>query len=754
MDSQNQAPAAQPRNLNQRVFLQSLLVALTGGLSIYMYVNFETYFSVHTQMYIGWSAFGLLFFVYLFDGSRRAPWRIFVILVSFFLSLRYIYWRAFDTLLFTGPFDFLGMAVLFLAELHALGLHLLSMVINIWPLDRKPIPLPDDQSLLPTVDVFIPTYTESIDIVKVTAMAASNMNYPKDKLFVHILDDGGTIARRNNPKIGEESWARHYQMRVMAKEIGVNYITREDNSHAKAGNINHALDVSSGDLILVLDCDHVPTMDLLQNTVGQFLADDKMYLVQTPHFFINPTPIEKNLPINSRLPVENDMFFQMIHPGLDSWNASYFCGSAAILRRKHLEEVGGVRGKTITEDAETSLALHARGLNSAYINRPMICGLSPETFNDYVTQRTRWAQGMTQIFLMNNLLFMPGLTLMQRLAYFNSCFFWFFGLSRFVFYIAPAMFLMFNLQVYHASLLQVLAYALPYVFSVYVMMDFLYGKSRAPLFSNIYESVQSLFLIPAVISVMLNPTKPTFKITPKGSTQEKEFINPLASSFMAVVLINVVALGLAGVKWIEYPIYRDVIYITGGWCVFNIFMSILSLGAFWERRQVRKHHRILAKGEVRVYFPRLIETFHADLTDISLSGLGMKVRLPQAVGQDERAQLTVKDSYGNMYNFDATVKRVFKRGDMYNLGSEFIAEKETFANAIRFVYGDSQRWVDVWSQEVASGGYRVIIIHFFMMGLKGLVGVSISMAGSFWEYIQDGWKHYFTRLKKSYAYSK
>ena len=749
--SANPEPHLNPINLNHRVFLQLLLVLAVAGLSVYMYISVETFLDLHDQLAIGWGSFFILFFLYLFEDTRRAPWRIFVILLAAFMSLRYIYWRAFDTLLFTGPMDFMGMAVLFLAELHALGLHLMSMVVNIWPLDRKPIPLPQDISKLPTVDVFIPTYTEPIDIVRVTAIAAKNLNYPKEKLFVHILDDGGTIARRQNPKIAEEAWTRHYQLRVMAKEVGVNYITRERNERAKAGNINHALGMTHGELILVLDCDHVPTMDFLQNTVGQFLADDKMYLVQTPHFFINPTPIEKNLPINTRLPVENDMFFQVIHPGLDSWNASYFCGSAAVLRRTHLEDVGGVCGKTITEDAETSLALHSRGLHSSYINRPMVCGLSPETFNDYVTQRTRWAQGMTQIFLLNNLLFMPGLSLTQRLAYFNSCFFWFFGLSRFVFYIAPAMFLLFNLSVYHASLLQVLAFAIPYVLSVYVMMDFLYGKSRAPLFSNIYESVQSLFLIPAVLSVMINPTKPTFKITPKGATQEKEFINPLASSFMLVVLLNVIALVLAGFKWVQYPLFRDVIYITGGWCIFNIFMSILSLGAFWERRQIRKHHRILAVGDVSIYLPRLIETFQAKLTDISLSGLGMSVRLPQALANDEYAELHVKDSYGNEYHFKSTIKRAFKKGKEYNLGAEFIFEKGTYENAIRFVYGDSQRWVDVWNQEVASGGYRVIIAHFFIMGLKGLWGVSMSMLASLYDSIKELWKNNISRLKKSYA---
>ena len=741
-------------NRNKRVLFQSIILLALGSVTVYLYISIETFMTLRTQIVIGWGFFLVLFILYLFEGTRSAPWRMFVILLAAFLSLRYIYWRSFDTLVYKGFFDFLGMSVLFLAELHALALHLMSMVINIWPLERQVIPLPEDQSNLPTVDVLIPTYTESLDIVKVTAVAAKNINYPKDKLFVHILDDGGTVARRQNQKTGMDAWARHYQLRNLAREIGVNYITRERNEHAKAGNINHALTVTSGELILVLDCDHVPTMDLLQNTVGQFLVDEKMYLVQTPHFFINPTPIEKNLPVNTRLPVENDMFFQVIHPGLDSWNASYFCGSAAVLRRRHLDEVGGVKGVTITEDAETSLALHARGLNSAYINRPMVCGLSPETFNDYVTQRTRWAQGMTQIFLLNNLLFMPGLTLAQRLAYFNSCFFWFFGLSRFVFYIAPAMFLLFNLEVYHASLLQVVAFALPYVFSVYVMMDFLYGKSRAPMFSNIYESVQSLFLIPAVLGVMLNPTKPTFKITPKGATLEKEFINPLASSFVAVVIINLAALGLAAHKWINYPLFRDVIYITGGWCLFNIFMSILSLGAFWERRQVRKHHRILVSGDVTIYFPRLIGKFEAKITDISLSGLGMAVTLPEAPAKDEYAELTAVDSYGNEYNFKSLIKRAFKKGNEYNLGAEFIFEKDTYENAVEYVYGDSQRWQNVWDQEVASGSYRTIIFHFFIMGVKGLSEVVRSFAALWFAQLKEILGNKYSRLKKAYVYAE
>ena len=128
------------------------------------------------------------------------------------------------------------------------------------------------------------------------------------------------------------------------------------------------------------------------------------------------------------------MFYAGIQPGLDFWNASFFCGSAAILRRKYLLEVGGIAGDTITEDAETALGLHGKGYNSAYFFKPLIIGLTPETFDDFIVQRSRWAQGMIQIFLLKNPLFQKGLTFFQRLCYFNTCFFWFFGFCPVYFY--------------------------------------------------------------------------------------------------------------------------------------------------------------------------------------------------------------------------------------------------------------------------------------------------------------------------------
>ena len=674
------------------------------------------------QMYLGWGCFAAIFIAYRIKIFHRQPWRLLFILLAAFLALRYIEWRALHTLIYTGPLDFIGMALLFLAEVYGLALNLLGMFVNFNPKESKHVPWPEDKGQLPTVDVFIPTYNEPDDIIRVTATAASQIDYPNEKLNIYILDDGGTQAKRSHPEDGIAAWERHFRLRAMAADLGIGYITRETNQHAKAGNINHALRHTDGDLLLVLDCDHVPTKDILQYTVGHFIADQKLFLVQTPHFFINPTPVDKNLEGANSIPGEDDMFYRRIHPALNFWNASYFCGSAAILRRKYLLEVGGICRTTITEDAETSFQLHSRGYNSVYVNRPMVCGLSPETYDDYVTQRSRWAQGMLQLVMLYNPLKTNGLSLPQKIAYFNSSIFWLFGFPRFIYFIAPASYLIFGLNVYHASGTQVLAFTLPYVFSIYLVMGFFYSGSRQLFFSEIYESVQSLFLIPVVLSVLLNPRRPSFQVTAKGLTNEKNYLSPLAVPFFMVIGINVLAVLLAVVKWVAEPWLRDMIVVTGVWTFYNLYLALMSLGAFWERKQIRKFYRTGFGGTARVHFPRIQSSYLGEVRDVSLTGIGFSVQLPFAPQEQEEVVLEVEDSYGRIYHFENRIQRAIKRHGKYFCGSEFMAGRVSYADAVSYVFGDSQRWQDNWNEKSAfSGTYRTLW-HFFQRGFKGFFG--------------------------------
>lgn len=613
------------------------------------------------------------------------------------------------------------MALVYLAELYALAIYFMGMFVNIWPMQSQPIPLPDDPTLLPTVDIFIPTYNESDDIVRITATAACQIDYPRDKLNIYILDDGASQAKRAHPESGKAAWERHYRLRDMARELGILYLTRETNQQAKAGNINHALEHCRGDLVLVLDCDHVPTRDILQRTVGHFIVDPKLFLVQTPHFFINPTPVERNLEGRANPYSEGDMFYKQIHLSLDFWNSSYFCGSAAILRRSCLQQVGGICGTTITEDAETAFRLHSLGYNSTYINRPMVCGLSPESYDDYVIQRSRWAQGMIQLLLLNNPLRTKGLSLPQKIIYLNSSFFWLFCFARLIYFAAPACYLILDLNVYHASWQQILAFTVPSVFSIYYVMDFLYADSRNILLSSIYESVQSLFLIPPVISAIMNPWKPAFKVTPKGMTNENNYLSPLAQPFFLVILINIIAIILSAMRWFSEPLMRDVIAVTVVWCFYNLYLSVASLGALWERRQIRRYHRIAASGPVEAYFPHMDKSYGGDVVDVSLTGIGLSLDLDFTPKDGDRATLKLQDSTRERFEFAVRLRHPRQRGKHISCGSEFLPELCAYPQIVRYVFGDSQRWQDIWEKKEESSGAILMVLHFLRTGLLGFI---------------------------------
>jgi len=671
----------------------------------------------HQQM-LGWMLVAILYGMSLIEHRMGLAFRVFFLALGAFISLRYVVFRTTDTVFFTGPVDFVFMMLLFLSELYGITVHFLGMFVNVNRLNRTPAPLPEDPALWPTVDIFIPTYNEPDDVVFLTATACSLIDYPKDKLAVYVIDDGGTLAKQNNPdpELAWEARDRSLRLKSMCQDLGIRYLTRNYNRKAKAGNINSAFmgqsfeDIvvddadravtgpdgpvsTSGELVLILDCDHVPTRDILKNTVGFFLNDPKLFLVQTPHYFLNPTPVEKNLQTAQDSPGENEMFYGAVQLGLDFWNSSFFCGSAAVLRRECLVSQGGIEGETITEDAETALGLHAKGYNSVYINKPMISGLSPETFADFILQRSRWAQGMTQIFLLKNPLVQKGLSLKQKLCYFNSCFFWFFGVARFIFFISPFLYLCLGIRLYNASMSQIVAYALPHLLASYIISNNLFGQVRHPFFSELFETIQSFYLLPAILAVALNPRKPSFKVTPKGVALERDFLSHLSAPFYFMLLICFFSFLFAVYRWTAYPMERDAIIVTGLWNVFNLMMLMLCLGVVWEKRQIRRFHRFKAQGLVMLGDPDSLDYMPTALFDLSLLGMGVLIPTPApyAIGQKIAAQ--AKDSYGNSYTFRLRVERIFPHGGMHYIGTQFlIPNDKAMADVVGFVHGDSARF--------------------------------------------------------------
>ncbi|SLM18409.1 putative glycosyltransferase [uncultured spirochete] len=227
------------------------------------------------------------------------------------LGLNYIIWRYTSSLNMQALWFAIPMVI---AETYGI-VDMLLFVFMSW---RKPkrdtLPSPEKAD----VDIFITTYNEPEELVATTAKAALRIDWPDKK--VYILDDG---ARES--------------MKKTAEEIGCGYISRgeewtEKPRHAKAGNVNNALLETSGEFILILDADQIPAPAILRKTLG-FFADPALAFVQTPQYFYN-------LPPGDPFGNEASLFYGPIQQGKDGWNAAFFCGSNAVLRREALMQLG------------------------------------------------------------------------------------------------------------------------------------------------------------------------------------------------------------------------------------------------------------------------------------------------------------------------------------------------------------------------------------------------------------------------------
>lgn len=244
-----------------------------------------------------------------------------------------------------------------------------------------------------SIDVFVPTYDEPVEVVHATLTGCNALTQPH---ATYLLDDG-----------------RRPEMRRLAEHMDVGYLTRPDNEHAKAGNINAALPRTDGELIAMLDADHVPLPDFLDATVGYF-DDADIALVQTPHDFYNRDSMQHTKETRH----EQTLFYDVIAPGKDRHNSAFWCGSATVIRRSALEEVGGVQTATIAEDFHITLAMQSRGWRTRYHHETLVQGLAPHDLAGFLLQRDRWARGNLRVFRTpENPLTCPGLHIKQRVSY-------------------------------------------------------------------------------------------------------------------------------------------------------------------------------------------------------------------------------------------------------------------------------------------------------------------------------------------------
>lgn len=543
---------------------------------------------------------------------RRLPGR-FPALTLAAISLtamgRYAWWRMSTTL----EFDTLTQALLgyglLAAEAYTWLIVVFGFIQTAWPLQRQPTPPQGEPAHWPTVDVFIPTYNEPLSVVRPTVLAALALDWPHERFKVHLLDDG-----------------HREEFRAFAEDVGVHYIARPDNRHAKAGNLNHALQRTSGELIAIFDCDHLPTRSFLKTSVGWFQRDPRCAMLQTPHHFFSPDPFERNLGTFRRVPNEGALFYGLVQDGNDFWNATFFCGSCAIIRRAPLMEIGGVAVETVTEDAHTALKLHRRGYTTAYINEAQAAGLATESLSAHVSQRIRWARGMAQIFRTDNPFLGKGLTLWQRICYGNAMLHFFFGLPRLVFLTAPMAYLFFHVYIIHAHAALLALYVLPYILQSSIANAHMQGKFRHTFWAEVYETVLAWYVALPTTLALLNPKAGKFNVTTKGGLVQQSYFDWSTSApYMVLVILNLAALVFGGLRLFWWNTDETAtVLLNLVWTAYSVLMLGAAMGVAAESRQVRRMHRVTARLPATLYLQDG-RVLRATCTDYSMTGVGLEL---------------------------------------------------------------------------------------------------------------------------------
>jgi len=620
--------------------------------------------------------------------------------LSILASSRYIWWRLTQTTDLNQGFEWVLGIGLLAAECYTWIVALLGYFQNIHPLRRKPVAMPEDRALWPTVDVFIPRYNESLDVVKPTVLAALSLDWPADKLNVYVLDDG-----------------RHPEFREFAAKCGAQYIIRPNNAHAKAGNLNHALGITKGEFVAIFDCDHIPVCTFLTSTMGWFARDPKCALMQTPHHFFSPDPFERNLGTFRQVPNEGNLFYGLIQDGNDLWNATFFCGSCAVLKRAPLEQIGGIAVETVTEDAHTALKLHRNGYTTAYLRHVLAGGLATESLSSHIEQRIRWARGMAQIFRLDNPLTGAGLSFIQRLCYSNAMLHFFSGIPRLVFLTAPLAYLYFQFHIIHAAAVTFAVYAIPHLVLSNLANSHLQGRFRHSFWNETYEAVLSWYIALPTTVALINPRLGKFNVTTKGGLVEHDFFDwRISAPYLVLVLLNVFGVLLAIPRLLFWNSFEaDTVIMNLLWTLFNLALLGAVLGVAAETRQVRTAPRVTKSMPVTLCLTDGTR-IACESEDFSMHGLGLRTEAPQHVRRGARLRVALwVDNQEWSFPVEVAVVRANHIGLQLR---ELSIEEEK--NYVRCTFASPNAWND-WNRGTEADQSLVSFAEWFSLGVTGYV---------------------------------
>lgn len=531
-------------------------------------------------------------------SPKQRKWsKIIIVFTSLFFMIRYVWWRGNSTLNLSDPINSIFSIILFLIELILIISPFWQSLLMLKIKNRKKqadkmSQAVKDKIYQPTIDILIPSYNEPLEVVKRTIVGCQEIEYNRKK--VYLLDDGD-----------------REEIRALCQELKCYYITRENHLHAKAGNLNHALNQTNGELIIVFDADFIPTTNFITRTIG-FFQDKKIALLQTYQSFYSHDPIARNLHLEDKIPTEVEIFSRYYQPIRDSINTALCYGSSFIVTRESLEKIGGFVTNSLSEDYHTGIRLARENYQVIYLEESLSAGLSAENIFGHIRQRKRWARGTIQtLFIKENPLFIKSLKWWQKIAHLEGILQWFTSPIRLILLLLPLAYNTLNIVPINASFEETVYFFLPFYFIQLLTFSWINYRTRSAFFADIYNVVTSVALTEEIITTIINPFSSIFKVTPKGIKNDRYYYNwKLASPLIFIFVINIITF----VNLLSELKQNNIAYVTNSlslnlilyWNIYNLIMLSISLLIMLDIPKIDSYQWLKMKKRIRIITPNKV----------------------------------------------------------------------------------------------------------------------------------------------------
>ncbi|MEH1801121.1 MAG: glycosyltransferase [Nostoc sp.] len=600
-------------------------------------------------------------------------------LILLFLATRYFIWRTVATLNLSHPASVVFSLTIYILEVISFVSCCLYTLQTIWSTSKVRSSEANQYSqavlsaqYLPSVDVLIPTYNEPDYIVRRTIMGCQSMEYLNKTIY--ILDD-----------------TRRPHIKALAQELGCEYITRPDNIHAKAGNLNNALKYIGGELIVPIDADFVPFKNFLTRTVG-FFQNPEISLVQTPQYFYNPDYHARNLGLENFLPNDLEHFYGLQQSNRDVGNSVICCGSSYVVRRSSLDAIGGYYTRCCVEDFQTSLRMLTQGFRLIFLNEVLSTGESTRTYTDFIDQRLRWLQGNFQVYFCgDDIPIWSKLNWIQKSYSISQLIYCFQSVFRSIFILAPLCSAYLGISPFIATLPEILYYFMPFWLLHIVIYGWASNYRVSYFWNEVYETIFCFPALKRLGLIIRNPFAKASRATRKGVKADRKnynFNHTLPLIILLALSVLIIGLHLVGVQlgvWLTLDESSGVLIF---WLFYNaLFIGVAILSAIdqpirrtMDRFPLKTACKITAKDKVFLGYTQ----------NLSESGTRVVLITPDVALNTSIVEVTFLE-YG--FSIQAEIVRCFVKKNKFGIAMQFVQlENEQQRKLVEVLYTEMTWW--------------------------------------------------------------